>query len=181
MRRRSLAIQIPTLGVLGFCAGCFSPMPGAEGAADPGAGAELFRCIEPEDSERMADQVLQLVNLEREEEGLAPVVSNPTLARVAGDYACSMIDGGFFGHRDPVSDHGPGDRAILGKYAYYAIGENLAAGQETPAEVMRVWMESSSHREIILDPKWREIGIAVRSGGDYSIYWVQEFGDPVGR
>jgi len=39
-------------------------------------------------------------------------------------------------------------------------------------------MDSPSHRDNILDEKWSEVGISVRSGGEYSIYWVQEFGDP---
>ena len=43
---------------------------------------------------------------------------------------------------------------------------------------MKAWMESPSHRDIILDPSWREVGIAVRTGGEYAVYWVQEFGDP---
>ena len=58
------------------------------------------------------------------------------------------------------------------------MGENLAAGQKTAADVMKIWMESPPHREIILDSKWKEVGIAVRAGGEYSIYWVMEFGDP---
>ena len=90
----------------------------------------------------MADQVLQLVNLERAEADLPPVTRNPALERIADDYACRMIAENFFGHRDPETGHGPGDRAVVGKYRFYAIGENLAAGQETAAEVMKVWMEA---------------------------------------
>ena len=126
----------------------------------------------------MADQVLQLVNLERGASDLPPVVLDPALEKIAGEYACRMIDDEFFGHRDPVDDHGPGERAIAGRYPFYAVGENLAAGQETAAEVMKVWMESPSHRANILDERWTEVGVAVRVGGKHGIYWVQEFGDP---
>ena len=59
------------------------------------------------------------------------------------------------------------------------IGENLAAGQETAADVMRVWMESPTHRDNILEPSFKDIGIAVRSLGGETLYWVVEFGDPV--
>ena len=58
--------------------------------------------------------------------------------------------------------------------------ENPAAAQSTAADVMRVGMESDSHRANILDHRWTEIGIAVRVGGEHAIYWVQEFGDPAG-
>jgi uncharacterized protein YkwD len=132
----------------------------------------------PDDAERMADQVLQLVNLERADAGLPPVIANPDLQKIADDYACRMIDEDFFGHVDPETGDGLSDRAAEGKYAYYAVGENLAAGQETAAEAMRVWMESPAHRDIILDEKWTEVGVSVRMGGEFFIYWVQEFGAP---
>jgi len=161
-------------GFVPIGAGCFAPSQDA----DADGLTDVARCIVPDDSDRMVDQVLQLVNLERSDAGLPPVVVNPTLEQIADDYACRMIVEGFFGHTEPDTGYGPGDRAVLSKYAFYAIGENLAAGQETPAEAMRVWMESPSHRDIILDEKWTEIGISVRGGGEYSIYWVQEFGTP---
>lgn len=89
-----------------------------------------------------------------------------------------MVSDAFFGHEDPRTGHGPGERAVAGRYAFYSVGENLAAGQESAAEAVKVWMESPAHRRIILDPKWTQVGIAVRTGGEYGIYWVQEFGDP---
>ena len=173
--------QIRTLALLSLvplCAGCFTTSQSeASGSSDTEGLADMARCIVPDDSERMVDQVLQLVNLERAEEGLSPVVVNPELQKLADEFACRMIVADFFGHTDPETGEGPGDRA-QGKYSYYAIGENLAAGQPTPADAMRVWMESPAHRDIILDDKWTEVGLSVRQGGDYSIYWVQEFGVP---
>lgn len=166
------------ISLVPLCAGCFSTAQSDANAASDGDGfAEMARCIVPDDADRIADQVLQLLNLERAEAGLKPVVVNPDLQKLADDFACRMIVADFFGHTDPQSGEGPGDRA-RGKYAYRAIGENLAAGQPTPAEVMRVWMESPAHREIILDEKWTEVGLSVRHGGQYAIYWVQEFGLP---
>ena len=170
--RRSLAYGLVSLILLGLLPGCFAT------AASSGRTDESAPCVMPEDQEKMADQVLQLVNLERAEADLPPVARNMALEHIADDYACHMIADNFFGHSDPITGHGPGDRAVVGKYSFYAIGENLAAGQQTPAEVMKVWMDSPSHRDIILDPKWTEVGIAARVGGEYSIYWVQEFGAP---
>lgn len=177
MRRRMWLIgEALVLGVA--CAGCFAPAPA--GARDEGTAEakEVVPCATPEDAERMADQVLELINLERGEESLQPVVVNETLAAIAGDYACRMADESFFGHDDPRNGHGPAERAVAGKYRYFAIGENLAAGPETAAQVMRLWMQSETHRAVILDPCWKEVGIAVRVGGEYGTYWVQEFGDP---
>jgi uncharacterized protein YkwD len=163
--------------LLGLSTGCFSTAS-PEDLSGPAAIEEEPACITAEEAERMADQVLQLVNLERVAEKIAPVTVNDRLAKIAGDYACRMIEEEFFAHRDPINGHDPGDRAVAGKYAFYAVGENLAVGQQTPAEVMKEWMESPAHREAILDPTWTEVGIAVRLGGEYSVYWVQLFGHP---
>ncbi len=139
---------------------------------------ETAKCVEPEDEAILADQVLQLINLERTEAGLSPVVLEPKLSKVANAYACKMIENDFFEHLDPLTGRGPADRAIAQKYTFFAIGENLASGATTAAEVMELWMASPAHQAIILDQRWKEVGIGVRVGGKHGIYWIQEFGDP---
>ncbi len=178
MTTKRLIFGVQAIWLLGFTTGCFwtdEPPDDAGAVSKPAAAAA---CITPEDAERMADQVVQLVNLARAERGLQPVLVNPKLEQAAADYACRMSAEGFFGHRDPIRGEGPATRAVACKYKFYAVGENLAAGQATPAEVMKVWMESPPHRDLILGPNWKELGVAVRTGGEHSIYWVQEFGDP---
>ena len=174
MSSRSQILTANALGLLLFSTGCFSTTQ----ADQPAPGETAGKCITPVEADRLADQVLQLLNLERAERSLAPVVLNSRLRVVAEEYACRMAEAKFFGHRDPETGDGPRERAIAGRYRYYAVGENLAAGPDAAAEVMKLWMESPSHRDIILDPTWREVGIAVRTGPDDTIYWVQEFGDP---
>ncbi len=173
---RFLVNTVPLCTSLTLGAGCFNPETGSTLYKRPDA----VTCLTPEEADRLADQVLQLVNLERAERDMQPVVVNSRLSKMADDYACEMVNGKFFGHRHPQTGQGPADRAVTAKYAFYAIGENLAAGSADPAEVMQQWMESPSHRNIILDPTWKEVGIAVRSGGEMDVYWVQEFGDPAG-
>lgn len=188
VRLRLISFVVPAVSILGLSAGCYEgevpPESAQEAAAEeytpsaPTKAREATTCLTAEEADRMADQVVQLVNLERVAEEMPPVTMNDKLAKIAGDYACRMIEEGFFGHRNPITGHDQADRAVAGKYAYYAIGENLAVGQQTPAEVMKEWMESPAHRDAILDPTWTEIGVAVRLGGEYSIYWVQLFGHP---
>jgi len=175
--RQAVPVYVGGALLLVFGSGCFHPTtdaaPGKDASADSSA-----KCVTSDDAERMSTQVLHLVNLERGVEGLPPLVLDPVLEGVAEDFACRMIDEGFFAHRDPGTGEGVSERAAAAEYPYLSIGENLAAGQVSAAEVMRVWMESPSHRANILDPSWEEIGIAVRFGGEYSVYWVQEFGQP---
>ena len=48
-------------------------------------------------------------------------------------------------------------------------------GQNSSAEVINAWMNSSGHRANILNPSYTRIGVAayVTPGG--TIYWCQQF------
>ncbi|MEK6798352.1 MAG: CAP domain-containing protein [Planctomycetota bacterium] len=173
LRRLILQVLLIPLPLAG---GCFSAEGDIAGVDD--AGEVAGRCILTDESDRLADQVLQLINLERAVEELPPVIRNEQLDKIASDYACRMIEEDFLEHIDPLSGYGPGDRAVIGRYRFLWIGETLAAGQETPADVVKAWMDSPAHRDIILDSKWVDVGIGVREGGEYGSYWVQEFAVP---
>jgi len=166
-------------------------LAGCPGAGDLGHGSSVAgitvegiqegtqECHLPANTDELADGVLELVNEARASRGIHPLTLNPVLSRIADDYCCEMIEGGFFDHVNPETGEGPGQRAINGGYVFLAIGENLAGGQPSPEQVMAEWMASTTgHRENILAYQWREIGIAVRTGGAYGVYWVQVFGNP---
>jgi uncharacterized protein YkwD len=123
-------------------------------------------------------QVLSLINIERARIGVGPLTVSEELTHAAEDYACIMAAEDFFDHTDPLTGDGPGDRAADAGYAFFAVGENLAAGQRTAAEAVEAWMDSPEHRDTLLSPQWKETGIGVRGGGTYGTYWVQEFGRP---
>ncbi len=59
---------------------------------------------------------------------------------------------------------------------YYSAGENIAAGQQTPQEVVTAWMNSPGHRDNILNPSFISLGVGIfyKEGG-YGYHWVQEF------
>lgn len=169
---------VSVLAIVGLTGGCFS----ASGGRSDEVAAKTINpspCLSLEDSEILAADAIELINVERAEFDLPPVSENPVLKRVADEFACRMIEEQFFGHRDPENGHGPGERAVAGRYRFRAVGENLASGPETPAEAVELWMQSRAHREVILDPRWSDLGMAVRMNDDGTYYWVQEFGDPI--
>lgn len=135
-------------------------------------------CSVPSNSDVLVARVLELVNQQREERGLHALGLNPVLSTMADDYACEMIEGGFFDHTNPITGEGPGQRAVNAGYVFLSMGENLAGGQQTPEQVISEWMASPGHRDNILAAQWKEMGLAVRTGGDLGVYWVQEFGNP---
>lgn len=155
---------------------------GLPGEDDSGFIANLQRqfpaCDEPVRADEWRAEILALVNAERQRAGLNPVVSSVTLTMQATQYACEMIQYDFFDHVNPVTGSTLGDRARQFGYDFYIVGENLGAGQATPRQVFRDWMDSPGHRRNILDPRFVELGVGVAVGGRYQIYWVQEFGQP---
>ncbi len=135
-------------------------------------------CAAPISGDALRGEILRLVNVERERAGLTPVVHDQTLEDQATQYACEMIHYDFFAHENPFTGTQLRDRAEEFGYEYVMIGENLAAGQSTAAQVMNEWMNSEDHRDNILNPYFTELGVGIRTGGRFGTYWVQEFGQP---
>jgi uncharacterized protein YkwD len=85
-----------------------------------------------------------------------------------------MAARGFFDHMNPDGERA-GDRIAAAGGDSSGWGENIAMGQETPAEAVETWMNSTEgHREAILDPSYTATGMAVVEGGD-GPYWTQVF------
>lgn len=130
----------------------------------------------------LKDQVFALTNAERKKEGLAPLKRNDRLDASAQAHVVDMQRRDFFSHTNPDGLQ-PTDR--IKKTGYlditvencncsgwrYAVGENIAKGQQTPEEAVRDWMASPPHRAAILSPEYTEIGIGII--GDL---WAQNFG-----
>lgn len=126
-------------------------------------------------------EVVRLTNVIRADNGLPPVTLDLELQAAASDHSADMAFRDFFGHVN-LEGQQPWDRALEAGYDYQTVGENIAAGQLTPAEVVQAWYDSASHRENILNPAFREIGVgytflANDTGGlNYNHYWTQLFG-----
>ena len=140
---------------------------------------EFPTCTELSTSDEWRDEILRLVNVERQRAGLGLVTHNQTLEDQATKYACELIHYDYFAHDNPFTGTELRDRAEEFGYEFQVIGENLAAGQRTPAQAMGDWMDSPGHRANILHPDFTELGVGIRTGGTYGTYWVQEFGRPL--
>ncbi|MCH8805111.1 MAG: hypothetical protein IH986_03375 [Planctomycetes bacterium] len=138
-------------------------------------------CTASAQSDAWRAEMLRLVNQARAEAGLGTLASNETLAAMASEYACELIQFEFFDHVNPVNGSTLDSRADEFGYDFFVIGENLAAGQPTPGEAFNAWMASEGHRDNILDSRFTELGVGLRIGGPFDIYWVQEFGLPATR
>jgi len=133
-------------------------------------------------------QVLTLVNAERSAGAscgsrpfgsAGPLTMNPALRCAARVHSLDMAMRGFFDHVNPDGED-PFVRMEQAGYTYASAGENIAAGQVSPDEVVAGWMDSPGHCSNIMDPGFVHIGVGyvVDPDGAFPHYWTQTFGSP---
>ena len=123
------------------------------------------------------NQVVQLVNQERQKRGLPALKNNWELERVARVKSQDMRDNHYFDHTSPT--YGDPFKMIQAfGISFTAAGENIAAGQTTAQQVMTSWMNSTGHRQNILNSGFTQIGVGYARGGQMGYYWTEEFIHP---
>jgi uncharacterized protein YkwD len=122
------------------------------------------------------EELLALINAERQRRGLGALTFNVTLMQVAEAHSQDMVDRDFFSHTNPDDDD-PGDR--LNDAGYFgAWGETIGAGSiyASPEGMFGGWMGSSGHQEIMLSDNFNIVGLGYVTGGAYGHYWTAVFG-----
>jgi len=124
------------------------------------------------------EKVLELTNQERAKVGAPPLTLNSILNESAQRKAGDMFAFNYWAHSSP-SGRTPWDFFKEAGYRFSLAGENLARDFASPEAVVSAWMASPTHKENILNPNFREIGIAVVDGslaGGETTLVVQHFG-----
>ncbi|HLX36909.1 MAG TPA: CAP domain-containing protein, partial [Candidatus Binataceae bacterium] len=111
------------------------------------------------------EQILALVNAQRENAGCQPLSSSCELANAAHDHNLRMASGGFFDHRGE-GEAGLFDRLIAAGSAVESAGENLFMMSNSPPDSLAhqcvvSWMNSDGHRRNLLSPNFDSTGISV--------------------
>ena len=116
----------------------------------------------------------QLANSARQDSGVQPLLDlEDALTQVARSHSEAMRDQGFFSHNGP--DGGLRARLRAAGIQFSAAGENLARLSAVPnpaGEAHAQFMESAEHREVILDARFRLVGVGVARSG--SSYWLTQ-------
>ena len=124
-----------------------------------------------------AEAILKLLNQERSKAGVPALKLSDKLTNIAYTKAKDMADKNYFSHESPTYGS-PFDMLKQFGVSYSYAGENIAAGQKTAEEVMNSWMNSSGHRQNILNKNYTELGVGFYRGGQYGTEWVQLFIKP---
>jgi uncharacterized protein YkwD len=140
------------------------------------------------DAKVFSRRVLELVNEARASarrcgwrrfKAAAPVVLSDTLQQAALAHARDMAKRSSLGHAGHDSSSA-GDRATRAGYRWRLIGENIAAGQSTPEQVVADWVRSPHHCANLMGAEFSEMGVAfvVEPQSVAGIYWTQLFAAP---
>jgi uncharacterized protein YkwD len=107
-----------------------------------------------------------------------PLAMNEAIRAAARNHSRDMADRAFFDHVNP--DGAPFDVRMrnAGYQGPFPWGENIAAGQLTPEEVVTGWMTSPHHCENVMNAGFRVLGVGYGYGASspYHHYWTQDFG-----
>jgi uncharacterized protein YkwD len=119
---------------------------------------------------QMESSIGCLINDERTSYGLQPVTPNGDLRQAALSHSDEMINQSYFEHTSPAGltfiDRIQTTGYMRGTRRW-EVGENLVWGTgplSTPQSLVASWMNSPPHRENLLRPSFREIGIAAVAG-----------------
>jgi uncharacterized protein YkwD len=148
-----LALVLGPLGLVVATSGSASAAPSA-------TQLDALRSMDPEVYEK---KVQRIINRKRDARGLRPLKVHACTDAVAERWGKHLAENLAFYHQslDPLFDR-------CG--ATYA-GETLARGAVTPAQMVRMWMQSDGHRRILLSRYPTRIGLGayLDSRGDWLV------------
>jgi Cysteine-rich secretory protein family len=119
-----------------------------------------------------AQQLMQLVNADRSQQGLPALTWDPALAQAAQAHAELMVQQGALAHQYPGEPDLETRAGQAGSH-FRSIAENVAQAQ-SPEALEQVWMHSPPHRANILNPSMTSLGVGIVRKGAY-YYAVLDF------
>ena len=124
-------------------------------------------------------KIIELTNTLRKSLSLNTLIENPRLDQAAVKKVEDMFINQYFAHVSPENFNLEHFLKLASYTNYIAVGENLAMGYDNAEEAMTAWKNSPTHYSNLVDPNFKEIGVAL-AGGAYkdqdTIFSAQYFG-----
>jgi uncharacterized protein YkwD len=134
----------------------------------------------PPDDLSNEQAIADLINGQRGAHGLAALPQVPELVQASRRHSRDMADNNFTGHTGSDGSNA-GQRMQEAGYEWAACGEIIGWGfGGDPARMVDWWMNSPTHRAIILSGSYQHFGVgyAVNHSSDWGHYWTVDFGIP---
>ena len=129
------------------------------------SGVAAAPATEPTQLPTLEQNLRQEINAVRAEYGLRPLGPSHALTKAAESYTRTMLRKGFFDHNSPngvTLAQRLKSRYSPAGYARWSVGENLlsASAKIGAKRAVELWLNSPSHRENLLSPTFKQMGIA---------------------
>ena len=150
-------------------------------ACDPGLqpgahqpGTSVYR-LSAADTPRVQARMLDAVNAVRRANGVQPLTLNANLNAAADMHSRDMSAQSRPWHFGSDGSS-PLDRLARVGYPGQLVGEAISETYETETETLTAWMEETSSRQIILDPRATEMGFAYHQEPNGKLWWTLVLG-----
>ena len=123
----------------------------------------------------LAREVVSLTNRARARRGCPALRMPPSLTEAAGRHSVLMAHHGQLSHRLPGEPNLRSRTAAVGFAGARLVGENVAVGYPSASGVVSAWMRSPTHRAVMLDCRFREVGVGTLVE-DGRRWWTMDVG-----
>lgn len=171
MKRRAFFASMACMGLTACVGTAPSPRLGADGLPLP-----LIYRINPNDTARIQFRVLDSVNSLRAAAGGQPMQLNAELNASAATHSRDMAVQNRPWHFGSDGSS-PIDRARRVGYSGTVLGENISETYESELETVAAWMQQTDTRQVITDPRARDLGFAFFQEENGKIWWTMVVGD----
>ena len=126
----------------------------------------------------LEDELFRSHNVERASLGLGSLELDAVLVQVARERAQDMADKNYFAHTSPTGETA---FSIMNEFGYFYLiaGENIARNNypdvESASVAMNGFMNSSAHRDNILDARFNKVGVGLVIDGSGMKYFAVVF------
>ncbi|MCX8128530.1 MAG: CAP domain-containing protein [Clostridia bacterium] len=117
--------------------------------------------------------LLDLINKERANGGVAALQFDMELMKVARLKAKDMVDNNYFAHESPTYGS-PFDMMRQFGVSFKNAGENIA-GNDSIEDAVKKWMASEGHRKNIMNGNFNYTGVGIVESPTYGKVLVQQF------
>ncbi len=119
------------------------------------------------DAAQFEERILELLNADRQEMGLAPLERLDVLDDIAQGWSEQQARDGLMAHNPDYFAQYPGTPR--------AGGENVAYGYRTPEQMYQGWFNSPGHHRNMFNPTFTHIGIGIAFDESGAPYGTQNF------
>ena len=168
---RKIALLLASFIALAAC----EPAPTASTTGTDGTPSQKIYRISALNESKIQFRMLDSVNALRAAAGAAELKLNASLNASAATHARDMSVQNRPWHFGSDGSS-PVLRAQRSGYKQSLLGENISESYETELQTLAAWMELPATRDVILDPKGRDMGFSWFQDPAGKIWWVLNVG-----